>query len=153
VPQVAEIALGNRILSIVSVLPRRPLTCARPVTPRLTLCPSVCPRMSLQCISLCTTACGGAHDAHAALQDVDELRQLVKRVPAQDPAEADGYADRFALPAGWSCRFACRSSCGTYGPRIRGRPCRVTARDYVFPAGRGQCPHCVPGPAHATANF
>jgi len=58
VSQVAEIALGNRIVSIVSVLPRRPLTCARPVMPRLTLCPSEWPRMSLRCISLCTTVCG-----------------------------------------------------------------------------------------------
>jgi hypothetical protein len=28
-----------------------------------------------------------------------------------------------------------------------------TAGDYVLPAGRGQCPYRVPGPADATANI
>ena len=152
--QVAEIALGNRIVSIVSVLPRRPLTCARPVMPRLTLCPSEWPRMSLRCISLCTTVCG-----RGPTMLMRPFRTLTKCGSSSSECRRRIRPRRVVRG---SFRVACRIEL-PFCMQVVGAelvdldfaavPCRLTARDYVFPAGRGQCRHRVPGPAHATANI
>ncbi len=77
------------IFSTVSVSPRKPFTCAQPVMPGLHLVPDhvAVDQLAVQLVVRHRVRPRPDH-AHAPLQHVDELRQLVERGAAQERAEA-----------------------------------------------------------------
>ena len=89
------------IFSSDSVSPRRPFTCAQPVMPGLHL---VAQHVALDELAVQLVVRhrvrARADDAHASLQHVDELRQLVERGAAQERAERRDARVVACAPAG-----------------------------------------------------